>query len=187
MEQLEAVRKGMRRAGREMVLSSSQALVRGALVLAGCGASVAFLGGPWLGFLGVWAGVVLLGALAEVVQYVRLARKSPGKFVTGIERQLLKFFLLVAAVGALLSAVLVRNGQADLLVGTWMLLVGMAYVAVGLFSFSRTWILGVCACVGGGVALFLEPAYSLIVAGLVLGFGSMVWAAVLRFTERGLE
>ena len=63
----------------------------------------------------------------------------------------------------------------------------MAYVTVGLISFSRTWILGLCASIGGVAALLLEPVHSLLVLGAVLGLGSMVWAAILRAVERTVE
>ena len=132
-------------------------------------------------------GVALLILASEAFLYLRLASKSPDKFVTGMERQLLKFLLLLVATGVVLSAVLVRREQADMVPGVWMLLVGAAYVAVGLFSFSHTWILGLCASIGGVAALFLEPTYSLIVLGLVLGLGSIVWAVILRAVERTVE
>ncbi len=187
LRQLEAVQKGLRRSGREMVLSGAQALVRGVLVLAGCGASFAFLDRPWPYMAGLWGGVALLILASEAFLYLRLAGKSPDKFVTGMERQLLKFLLLIVATGVVLSAVLVGREQADMLPGVWMLLVGAAYVAVGLFSFSHTWMLGLCASAGGGAALLLEPTYSLIVLGLVLGLGSIVWAVSLRIMEHTVE
>ena len=187
LNQLEAVQRGLRRTGREMVLSGSQALVRGLFVLAGCGASLLLLERPWWYMAGLWAATALLIVASEAFLYLRLARKSPDKFVTGVERQLLKFVFLVAVTGVVLSAVLVKREQADLIPGIWMLLVGAAYVAVGLFSFSRTWVLGLCASLGGAAALFLEPAYSLAVLGLVLGVGSMAWAAIVRIVERTVE
>lgn len=187
LRQLEAVQKGLRRSGREMVLSGTQALLRGVFVLAGCAASLAFLEHPWWHVAGLWGGIAVLAMAVEGLLYLRLARKSPEKFVTGIERQLLKILLLIVATGVVLSAVVARRGQADLLPGVWLLLAGVAYVAVGLFSFSRTWILGLCASIGGAAALFLEPAYSLMVLGAILGFGSVVWAAILRAAGRTVE
>jgi hypothetical protein len=187
LEQLEAVQKGLHRAGREMVLSSSQALLRGILVLVGCGASYALLERSWEYLAGLWGAVVVLMMASEALLYWRLASRTPDKFVTGVERQMLRFILLAGAIAAALTAALVWRGEGALVPGTWLLLVGSAYVAVGLFSFSRTWVLGLFACAAGAAALFLEPVYSLAVAAAALGLGSIVWAVVLRFVERNVE
>ena len=68
--------------------------------------------------------------------------------------------------------------------GMWTLLIGMGYVAVGLFSFSDTWILGIVACAGGAAGLFLVPLWSFLMLGLTLGVGSIAWGLVLRRRER---
>ena len=186
-EQIAAIQKGMRRAGREMVLSSNQALVRGLFVLAACGLSYPLLKKPWWQMNLLWGSLVVLAALVEILLYVRLAAKHPEKFLTGVERQMLKFLALIIAVGILLGTVLVRRSQGDLLPGLWMLLIGLAYVVVGLFSFSDTWILGLCACLGGTVALFLPLAWSFGILALMLGGGSIVWSVVLRMREQRVE
>ena len=186
-EQIAAIQKGMRRAGREMVLSSNQALVRGLFVLAACGLSYPLLEKPWWQMNLLWGSLVVLAALVEILLYVRLAAKHPEKFLTGTERQMLKFLVLIIAVGVLLGTVLVQRSQGDLLPGLWMLLIGLAYVVVGLFSFSDTWILGLCACLGGTVALFLPLGWSFGILALVLGGGSIVWSVVLRAREQQVE
>jgi len=183
-EQIEAIRKGMRRTGREMVLSSVQAFVRGVFVLIACGLSYLILNRPWWQMNVLWVTVVVLAAAVEFWLYARLAAKHPEKFVTGIERQMIKFLLLIVAVGVLFGSVLDIRGQGELIPGVWMVLVGLAYVAVGLFSFSDTWVLGLCACLGGAVSLFLPLAYSFLIMAVVLGVGSIIWAAVLRKRER---
>ncbi|MHC4199141.1 MAG: hypothetical protein ACYSU0_04055, partial [Planctomycetota bacterium] len=185
--QLEVVQKGLRRSGREMVLSGGQALVRGVFVLVGCGGSFALMARPWWQMAGLWGGIAVLTMVVETLLYLRLARKRPDKYVTGIERQLVKIILLIVATGGMLTVVAVRREQADLIPGMWMLLVGVAYVTVGLISFSRTWILGLCASIGGGAALFLGPTHSLLVLGVILGLGSVVWAVVLKAAERTVE
>jgi hypothetical protein len=53
-------------------------------------------------------------------------------------------------------------------------------VAVGLFSFSNTWILGLAACAGGSAALFLPPAWAFPLLGATLGAGSVLWGLVLH-------
>jgi len=186
-EQIAAIQKGLRRSGREMVLSSKQALVRGLFVLAACGLSYPLLHKPLWQMNVLWGSMVVLAALVEILLYVRLAAKHPDKFLTGTERQMLKFLALVFAVGVLLGTVLVQRAQGDLLPGVWMLLIGLAYVVVGLFSFSDTSVLGLCACLGGTVSLFLPLGWSFGVLALVLGGGSIAWSVVLRRREQSVE
>jgi hypothetical protein len=178
-QHIEAIQSGLRRAGRQMVLSSSQAVLRGLFVLAGCALSLVLRTHPVPYMVGLWVGIVSVDLVIEVLLYVRLARKSPGAFVTGLEKQLLKFIVLLVLVAGVLTYVLMRRGQEDLVPGVWMLLVGATYVAVGLFSFSRTWVLGLCACAGGAASLFLAPLWALVVLAGVLGLGSVSWGAIL--------
>ena len=180
-EQLEAVQRGLRRSGREMVLSSSQALVRGVCVCAGTGATLALSGHPWWHVAGAWGGVAVVCVAIELAMYVRLVRSDPRKFVTGVERQLLKMLVLVAIAGLALTGVLVERDAAELVPGTWLLMAGLGYSAVGLFSFSRTWVLGVASLAGGAIALWLDAEYALMVLGAVLGVGSILWSVALRF------
>ena len=64
-----------------------------------------------------------------------------------------------------------------------MMLIGLAYVAVGLLSFSRTWVLGLATCIGGAAALFAPPLATLIILAITLGGGSLLWAAVAGRVE----
>ena len=183
-EQLQAIQKGLRRSGRVMVLSSTQAFIRGALVLVGCGVSYPLIGRPWWQMNALW-GLLALAALGtELFLYFRLAARNPDKFVTGMERQMLKYITLVVGIGGAISLALLRRDQCELAPGVWMLLVGAAYVAVGLFSFSDAWVLGLVACAAGAGALFLQPTDSFMLLGLSLGVGSLVWGAVLKVRER---
>jgi hypothetical protein len=186
-KQMEAIQNALRRSGRQMVLPSTQAAVRGLFVLVACGLSGWLLGNPWWQMAGLWAVIVLLDVVVEVVLYARLLSKNPEKFVTGMERQMLKFGVLTIAVGIALSIALVSRGQGDLAPALWMLLIGTAYITVSLFSFSDTWIPGTLVLAGGAAALFLAPIYSLAIMGLTLGLGSMGWAIVLRMRERRVE
>jgi len=183
-EQVEAIQRALRRSGREMVLPGTQAMVRGVLVLLGCGASYRLVARPWWQTALVWVAVLVLIIAVEAGLYLRLLAKDPEKFVTGMERQMLKFFALILAAGAILNAALLIHGRDDLVAGVWMILIGTAYVTVGLFSFSDTWVLGLLACAGGAVALFLVPAHSLAILALTLGVGSVGWGLVVKARER---
>ena len=182
--QLQAIQKGLRRSGRVMVLSSTQAFIRGALVLVGCGISYPLIGRPWWQMNALWGLLALVALGTELFLYFRLAARHPDKFVTGMERQMLKHLALIICVGGLISLALLRCGQCELAPGVWLLLVGAAYVAVGLFSFSDTWVPGLVACAAGAGALFLQPTGSFLLLGLSLGAGSLVWGAVLKVRER---
>jgi hypothetical protein len=182
-DQLEAIRRGLRRSGREMVLSCAQSFLHGAAVLLGCGLSLPLVGRPWWQMTALWGGLVALALAADGVLYLRLARRDPGKYLTGLERQLLVFLALLVACGLAVSAALLVRGQPELAPGLWMLLAGVGYAAVGLFSFSGLWVLGVLACLGGGIALFLEPAPAFGILAAVLGAGSFAWGLVQRRRE----
>jgi hypothetical protein len=182
-EQLEAIRRGLRRSGREMVLSSAQSFLHGAAVLLGCGLSLPLVGRPWWQMAALWGGLVALALAADGVLYLRLARRDPDRHLTGLERQLLAFLALLVACGLAISAALLVRGHPELAPGLWMVLAGAGYAAVGLFSFSGTWVLGLLACLGGGIALFLEPVPAFGILAAVLGVGSFVWGLVQRRRE----
>lgn len=183
-EQMEAIRKGLRRSGRVMVLSSVQAFLRGFAALAGCALSYPLIGRPAWQMNALWGALVLAVLGTELLLYVRLARREPDRFVTGLERQMLKHLALTVAIGGAISAALLHSGRPELAPGVWMLLVGGAYVAVGLFSFSDTWVPGLAACAAGAVALFVPPAWSFALLAAGLGVGSLAWGVVLRLRER---
>jgi hypothetical protein len=183
-EQFEAIRRGLRRTGRQMVLMSTQAFLRGLFVLAGAAASLLLVSASGWCLLALWLGVIAVEGAIELALYLRLARQSPGSFVTGIEIQMLKLIAVLAGVGAVAAAALYHRGQAELIPPLWMLLIGASYVSVGLFSFSDTWILGVVVCAGGAAASFLPLPYSFIAAGLLLGLGSIVWSCILAARAR---
>ena len=183
-EQMEAIQRGLRRSGREMVLPGTQALVRGLFVLVGCAGTYYLMGHPWWHTALLWALILSLTILVEATLYLRLLARYPDKFVTGVERQMLKFFALIIAFGVIFSAALVMHNRSERIPGLWMLLIGMAYVATGLFSFSDTWIFGIFVCAGGALALFVIPTHALTIMGLTLGLGSIVWALVVRLRGR---
>jgi hypothetical protein len=187
IDALAAVQKGFRRVGREMVLSSTQALLRGILVLLGVLASYGLMARAPDLLSWVWGGIAGVLVILELIMYFRLIRSTPGKFITGLERQIIKFLLLLIFAGAVLSAVFVQHGDGAALPALWMLVIGIAYSSVGFFSFSDTWILGLYSCAGGAIAFFVPPRYSFGILGLVLGAGSIVWSWVLRRREKGIE
>lgn len=186
-DQIQAIQKAFRRSGRELVLSSGQALFRGILILSGAIISQVFLYEDLSHHIWVWGIVFLLICATEGVAYLRLAKSDSEKFMTGLERQLLKYLLMVLAVGVVLSVALCQQDAANLLPGVWMLMIGLAYMSVGLFSFSSTWVMGMASCLGGTITLFSLYEYRFIVLGLVLGVGSILWSFVLRTGEMDVE
>lgn len=186
-EEFQAIQSAFKKVGREMVLIYPQAMVRGLLVLAGCVGSYLIWGGPWWQFLTLWLCVAAVIVAIEICLYLRLLKQSPDKFVTGTERQMLKFMSLIAGIGAVLSMVLLERDVYDLIPSVWMLLVGAAYVHVGLMSFSSTWRLGMVVCLGGAVSLFLPSIYSFLILALTLGVGSIIWSLVLSRKARANE
>ena len=186
-EQIRAIQAGLRRSGRQMVLSGRQAALRGIFVVAGCVGSYFLLESARWSLLALWLTIAAVDIVLEGVMYFRLAKQKPDLFITGIERQLVKFLLLIGVVGLALTAGIAYRQCVWLGPGIWMMLIGLAYVAVGLLSFSRTWILGLATCMGGAAARFVEPVATLAILAITLGGGSFIWAVVADRVESDLD
>ncbi|MHC4663010.1 MAG: hypothetical protein ACYS8W_15115 [Planctomycetota bacterium] len=183
MQFMEDIRERLKRSGRVMILSSRHAFTRGAFVIAGCVASFFMLSGPPWQMIVLWLGVAAAALITEGALFLMLKMKSPDKYVSGLERQILKMQILIVAVGFVLSFALYRNSAGAMIPGLWLTLVGLIYVICGYFSFSNTWVLGLLACAGGCASLFLPPLYFFIILGVILGVGSLVYGIIIKTTE----
>ncbi|TET36922.1 MAG: hypothetical protein E3J72_07500 [Planctomycetota bacterium] len=184
---IEAIQKGLKRSGRVMVLSGTQAMIRGICISAGTIPSFCLLGRPRWQMLVLWICVILAMLSIEALMYFRLSRKNPDKYISGIEMQILKFGLLLLLVGIAFSAALSFHGAPSMIPGLWMIIAGIIYMICGFFSFSRTWVLGILACVGGCASLFLPPFCFFIILGTILGLGSIAYGVVMKTMEKDSE
>lgn len=169
MDNLEFIREAMERSSAFTAVPGWAGVVVGfTAVVAAWVASVQETSPAWLS---VWLGEAGLAFTVIVLGIWLKARAANVPLLHGPGR---KFSLGVApplAAGALLTAVLWRAGEPDLLPGTWMLLYGAAVVAGGAFSVRPVPALGFALMAVGGVALFTPAAWGN--AMLAVGFGGL--------------
>jgi hypothetical protein len=169
MDNLRFIRETMERAGAFTAVSGWGMCATGVLAV---GAALAAGSDPtsprWLAtwFIALAGSVVVSGWAT-----VRKARAARMPLLTGPGRKFLLGFSPPMLVGALLTVVLVRAGQAALLPGAWLLLYGTAVMAAGAFSVRVVPALGACFLLLGAAALFAPPplAHGL----MVVGFGGL--------------
>lgn len=108
---------------------------------------------------------IAIGASTAVTK----AHRADSKLLSGPGRKFLLSFAPPIAVGALLTAVLIRSGDIAILPGLWLLLYGTAIVTGGAFSVRVVPVMGICLIALGTGAL-AAPA-SLGNLFLAAGFG----------------
>ncbi len=158
MDNLRFIRDAMEGASRFTGVSGWGEVAVGATALAA--ALIAHGRATREGWLAVWlaegalAAILTLGAMlykARVTGHPLLSK--PGqRFVLGLAPPLV--------VGALLTAVLVRDGHFAALPGTWLLLYGTGIVTGGAFSDRIVPVMGASFMALGTAALFSPPAWA---------------------------
>jgi hypothetical protein len=133
-------------------------------------------------WLAVWLAEAVLGLVIGAGSMALKARAVAASLLTGSGR---KFALSLApslAVGAILTAVLYREGLAELLPGVWMLAYGSGVVAAGAFSVGVVPVMGLGFLVLGTAALLGPAAWG--DALLAAGFGGLHVVAGLIIARR---
>jgi hypothetical protein len=92
---------------------------------------------------------IAIGASTAVTK----AHRADAKMLSGPGRKFLLSFAPPIAVGALLTAVLIRSGDIAILPGLWLLLYGTAIVTGGAFSVRVVPVMGICLIALGAGAL----------------------------------
>jgi len=109
------------------------------------------------GWLSVWMVEAAFGIAIGATTMALKARAVAASLLSGSGRKFALSLLPSLAVGALLTVVLYRAGQVDLLPGTWLVLYGSGVVAAGAFSVGVVPVMGAGFLLLGTVAL-LGPA-----------------------------
>ena len=135
-----------------------------AAALAGGSASALDWVGHWLGAAAV---ALLIGGWAMAAK----ARRAGTTVFSWSGRRFVLSFLPPLVVGALLTAVLVRNELVQALPGAWLLLYGSGVVTGGAFSVRPVPVMGVCFMGLGVAALFGPPGWGN--ALMAAGFGGL--------------
>lgn len=168
-EQLRYIRDTIERAGSFTAVPGWGGVVVGLTALGA--AAVAFRQSSPQAWMIVWLAEAGLAALVGVWSVVWKAKSAGVPLLSGPGRRLAFSFTPPLAVGALLTAVLWKEGIIAILPGVWLALYGTAVVTGGAFSIEIVPLMGLCFLVLGAVALFSPAAWGDLF--MAAGFGGL--------------
>lgn len=142
-----------------------------AMGLVAVGAGLLAAGRDEAGWTITWSAAAAVASVIAIVTVARKARRVGLPVLSGPGRKLALSFAPPVLVAALLTAVLLRRGTADLLPGLWLALYGTGVIAGGTFSVRIVPVMGMFFVVLGALALALPPAYGN--ALMIAGFGGL--------------
>jgi hypothetical protein len=119
--------------------------------------------------LALWLAAAAISIPSSLVAVARKAARSGQSLKAGPARTFALALAPALVVGALLTLVMVRSGEWDLLPGVWLCCYGAAVVSGGAFSVRAVPVLGTVLVALGAMALFLPSATHVWLLGL--GFG----------------
>lgn len=130
-------------------------------------------------WLTAWMLDAAVAASMGVVAMIWKASISNTPLRSGAGRKFITGFLPALFVGAVLTIVLWRAGEATLLPGVWMLLYGIGTFTGGAFSVRIVPVMGILFIIAGTLTLFLPPAWHDLMmgatfGGLHIGFGYLI-------------
>jgi hypothetical protein len=175
-ETLSVIRTLMERGTRYTHLSIHAGLLAGVLALAG-----AALRWWWeTPLLPTWIGVLVAACAAIVLCTAAMARGNGEPFWTRQARTVVLALSPSFTVALVLTAVLARAGQEQLLPGVWMLLWGVGALAMSFFTPRVISLLGMGFLVAGCCVLLLSPAApDAFTMGATFGAMHIAYATVL--------
>jgi hypothetical protein len=168
MDNLRFIRETMERAGSFTAVSGWGEVVIGFTAI--IAAIVAARQDHEALWLGVWLAEAGLAAGIAVAFMAAKAHAANMPLFSGPMRKLLLSLSPPLVAGAVLTLVLFRSGQLELLPGMWLLLYGVGVVSAGTFSVRIVPAMGAAFMLAGAGALLL-PSASL--AFLIAGFGGL--------------
>jgi hypothetical protein len=119
----------------------------------------------------VWAGFCVIALAIGLAAMLKKARRAEAPQLAAPARKFALGFSPPLIAGALLSAVLWREGILEPVPGVWLLLYGAAVTAGGAFSVRPVPVMGVCFMLTGSLALLAPPAWGNWL--LAAGFGGL--------------
>jgi len=119
----------------------------------------------------LWAGFCVIALAIGLAAMLQKARRAEAPQLAGPARKFALGFSPPLIAGALLSAVLWREGVLDPIPGVWLLLYGAAVTAGGAFSVRPVPVMGVCFMLAGSLALLAPPGWGNWL--LAAGFGGL--------------
>jgi len=118
-----------------------------------------------------WLGEAVLASAIGGVSMLRKGKRAGSLFTSGPARRFFISYFAPLVVGAILTAVMVRNNSYQPLPAVWLLLYGTAFVSSGAFSIRVIPIMGFCFILLGLLAAFVPLGVGNILLGA--GFGGL--------------
>jgi hypothetical protein len=169
LDHLRYIRDTMERAASFTAVSGKAQVVVGGI---GIGAALVARSRPdRAAWLMTWLAAAVLGAAVATVGLWWKARALRVPVLSGPGRKFALSFLPPLLSGAVLTAVMARAGNYELLPVVWLLLFGAAVVAGGAFSVPPVPVMGGCFLALGAVAAFAPPGWG--DALMAVGFGGV--------------
>jgi hypothetical protein len=133
---------------------------------------------PWAR-VATWVAEAGIAAGLSVASMALKSHAANVPLLSGPLRKLILSFSPAMLVGAVLTAVFVRQGLYALLPGSWMLLYGAAVVSAGTYSVSSVPVMGAAFMACGATALvapesWTTPLMMTSFGGLHIGFGAWI-------------
>jgi len=168
IDNLRYIRETIERAGAFTAVPGWGFVAMGLVAIA---AGLAAAGRDEAGWTITWSAAAAVASVIAIVMVARKARRVGLPVLSGPGRKLALSFAPPVLVAALLTAVLLRRGTADLLPGLWLALYGTGVIAGGTFSVRIVPVMGMFFVLLGALALALPPAYGN--ALMIAGFGGL--------------
>lgn len=182
VDDLRFIRSAMERAGAFTAVPGWGGVGMGVTAL---GAAVIASAQPSTGrWLGVWVAAAVIASVIGLWTMTRKARRLDVPLMSGPGRKFALGLLPPIAVGALLTAALLRVGDPSLVPAVWLLLYGTGIVAAGSFSVPIVPLQGL-AFLALGAAALLAPAGGDLLLGLGFGVVNIAFGIVIATRHGG--
>jgi len=169
MDNLRFIRETMEHAGAFTAVPGWGGVAMGATALVA--AALAAIQPTEALWLRVWLAEAVLGSVIGAATMWRKAARAQTSLLSAPGRKFALAYAPPVVVGALLTAVLYRAGQAGLLPAVWLLCYGAGVITGGALSVRVVPVMGLCFMGVGIVALFGPAAWHDVL--LALGFGGL--------------
>jgi hypothetical protein len=169
MDNLRYIRQTIERAGSFTAVPGLGGVLMGSTALA-----AAWMAGPGTSsrfWLTVWFVEAALAISIGVIAAAMKSRRARLPLLSGPGKKFIAGFAPAMLAGAMLSAVLIRDGLSGLLPGMWLLLYGAAVMAGGWASVRIVPLMGACFMAVGSVGLLLNASTGDVL--LAAGFGGL--------------
>ena len=177
---LSAIRTLMERGTQYRNLSGYAGIAAGLTTLAGSALRL----GYHTPFTLTWMAVLLAACAFATFFTAQMAHENGEPFWTRQARTVVLALTPALVATLIITAVLIRAGQAAILPGVWMLLWGVGALAMSFFTPRVISLLGMTFMAAGAVVLFLPPLPDWLTMGATFGAVHLAYGVVLILIRR---